>query len=340
MKNLNEYMLDYGYTKENIDKMLNSYPLVKSLYSTIYSNMIGINDYLSSNRINKKKIINMGVSFPTIYCYNKYNLENKISELIKFGYTKQQAIKLIVDCPQIVGYTIDNISRKFNYFNNLGIENNKIIKVTVTLPHILGYSIDKINSRTDYFLGLGYSINEIIKMIIMHPRILSLDTKTIEMLFNKLLKLGFLKKDILNMTINFPNIYGLSIINIENKLKNIINLDYTKDEAITMIKNFPQLLGLNILNISEKISFYKELGIHKIFVEKTRCLMQSIYLSYARYCFYKENNVIIDRNNINKLFIREKQFYNTYKLTNKELLEKYSYNKYLKELEDGKRKRS
>ena len=65
-------------------------------------------------------------------------------------------------------------------------------------------------------------------------------------------------------------------------------------------------------------------------------LMQSVDLSYARYEFYKnEKELIITIDNYKKIFVSQKQFENETKITKKELLEKYNYDKYMEEQRNG-----
>ena len=98
-----------------------------------------------------------------------------------------------------------------------------------------------------------------------------------------------------------------------------------------MTKNFPTLYGLSIENIKEKIMFYDSVGLHNIAILHPTYLMQSVELSYARYYFYKSNNVIINMKNYSKLFLSEKAIKKQYGVTNKDLISLYNYNeKHLK----------
>ena len=65
-------------------------------------------------------------------------------------------------------------------------------------------------------------------------------------------------------------------------------------------------------------------------------MMQSVDLSFARYKFFEENNINITMDNYKKLFVPQKDFISQYKINNKELIEKYNYEYYIKEKNDGK----
>ena len=67
---------------------------------------------------------------------------------------------------------------------------------------------------------------------------------------------------------------------------------------------------------------------HELAVIDSKKLMQSVNLSYARYSFYKDRGIDLDMNNYRKLFVEQKKFEKAYRITKKELLEKYDYDKY------------
>ena len=54
--------------------------------------------------------------------------------------------------------------------------------------------------------------------------------------------------------------------------------------------------------------------------------MQSVQLSYARYNFYKDNDIEIDESNFSRLFVGQKRFEKQYEVTKEEILERYPYN--------------
>ena len=151
--------------------------------------------------------------------------------------------------------------------------------------------------------------------------------------FAFLLKIGYTKEEVIKMTKSFPPIYGLSIENIKQKIEDIISLGYTKEEVIKITKSSPQIYSLSIESIKQKIEFYDSIDMHELAVINPKQLMQSVNLSYARYSFYKDRGIDIDMNNYRKLFVGQKDFEKAYRITKKELLEKYDYNKYKEEKE-------
>ena len=151
--------------------------------------------------------------------------------------------------------------------------------------------------------------------------------------FAFLLKMGYTKEEVVKMTKTLPAIYGYSIENMKQKIEDIISLGYTKEEVIKMTKILPAIYGFSIENMKQKIDFYDSIDMHELAVINPKQLMQSVNLSYARYSFYKDRGIDIDMNNYRKLFVGQKDFEKAYRITKKELLEKYDYNKYKEEKE-------
>ena len=146
--------------------------------------------------------------------------------------------------------------------------------------------------------------------------------------FAFLLKMGYTKEEVIKMTKSSPQIYGYSIENMKQKIEDMIALGYTKEEVIKMTKSSPTIYNLSIENMKQKIDFYDSIDMHELAVINSKQLMQSVNLSYARYSFYKDRGIDLDMNNYRKLFVEQKKFEKAYRITKKELLEKYDYDKY------------
>ena len=88
--------------------------------------------------------------------------------------------------------------------------------------------------------------------------------------------------------------------------------------------------------MKQKIEFYDSIDMHELAVVDSKQLIQSVSLSYARYMFCLSIGVEIDMTNYTKLFMNNKKFEKTYGVTKEEILEKYNYDEYLKEKENGR----
>ena len=115
----------------------------------------------------------------------------------------------------------------------------------------------------------------------------------------------------------------------KEKITDLINLGYSLEIIIEMTKKIPSLFGLSIDTIKEKKDFYDSIGISDILIKNPMMMIQSVKLSYARYMFYKDNNIEINMDNYLLLFLLQEQFKKRYGKDNKEIVDLYSYQNYL-----------
>ena len=193
--------------------------------------------------------------------------------------------------------------------------------------------IKKLKDNFAFLLKIGYTKEEVIKMTKSFPPIYGLSIENIKQKIEDIISLGYTKEEVIKITKSSPQIYSLSIESIKQKIEDMITLGYTKEEVIKMTKSSPSIYGLSIENMKQKIEFYDSIDMHELAVINPKQLMQSVNLSYARYSFYKDRGIDIDMNNYRKLFVGQKDFEKAYRITKKELLEKYDYNKYKEEKE-------
>ena len=180
----------------------------------------------------------------------------------------------------------------------------------------------------ELFLKLGYNENEYVEIVNTYPIINTRPETLVRKVkenYEFLISLGYSKEEIIKMTKNLPAIYNYSIGNIKQKIEDMEELGYSREEVIKMTIGLPSILGLSIENIKQKIEFYDFIGLHFLAVVDPKKLMQSTKLSYARYMFFKEKGIVIDKINYNKLFANQKQFEKKYGLTKDEILQKYPY---------------
>ena len=262
----------------------------------------------------KEKFLEFGYTEEEYYAIrNSYALSNYLDDILlkkycdailfflKLGYIKEEVINMTKTFPQIYGLSIENIKQKINDMVSLGYIKEEVIKMTKTFPHIYSYSIENMMQKINDMVSLGYTKEEVIKI-----------TKT------------------------FPTIYSLSIKKMKQKINDMVSLGYTKEDVIKITKTFPTIYGLSIENMKQKIDFYDSINMHELAVVDSKYLMQSVSLSYARYMFYLSIGEEIDMTNYRKLFIGNKRFEKTYGVTKKEILDKYNYDEYLKEKENGR----
>ena len=213
-----------------------------------------------------------------------------------------------------------------------------VLKMTKASSSIYVANIKNISQKISDLISLGYTRLSVLKITKASPAIFSLSIENIKKKIEDLILLGYTKEDVFKMTKLFPTIYSYSIENIRQKITDLISLGYTKENVIEMTKVLPAIYGYSIENIKKKIEFYDTIGLHDLPIINPGNLMQSVSLSYARYRFYLDRGINIDISNFRKLFLNQKQFEKQYKITKEELIEKYSYDKYLEEMKNAKTK--
>lgn len=225
---------------------------------------------------------------------------------------------------------------------SLGYTNKDIDKI-VNTNEIVRYSelglYNKVREIFNYLLSIGYNEKQIIKMTIIHPELISLGIQNIDNKIKKFISLGYSYEDVIKMTVQFPMLYGLSINNIDKKIEDMISLGYSLQNVRDMTKKLPTLYGMKLETIKEKKEFYDRIGIGEYIVKDPRKLMQSIDLSYARYMFYRGMGIKITRVNCYLLFDAQDDFIRKFGKNNKQLLDLYSYDEYLKKRKERVRKR-
>ena len=188
--------------------------------------------------------------------------------------------------------------------------------------------IRKLKDNFAFLLKMGYTKEEVIKMTKSLPQIYSYSIENMKQKIEDMITLGYTKEEIIKMTKSFTPIYGLSIESMKQKIDDMISLGYTRKEVINMTKDLPAIYGYSKKNMKQKKDFYDSIGLHELVSVDPKQLIQSVNLSYARYCFYKDKGIDIDMNNYRKLFVREDQFEKSNGITKQELIEKYDYDKY------------
>ena len=188
--------------------------------------------------------------------------------------------------------------------------------------------IKKLKDNFAFLLKMGYTKEEVIKMTKSSPQIYSYSIENMKQKIEDIISLGYTKEEVIKMTKILPAIYGLSIESMKQKIDDMISLGYTRKEVINMTKDLPAIYGYSKKNMKQKKDFYDSIGLHELVSVDPKQLIQSVNLSYARYCFYKSQGIDIDMNNYRKLFVRENQFQKSNGITKQELIEKYDYDKY------------
>ena len=103
MERLYNYLIEFGFSKEDVDRVVNNYALLRYNPDTLLNNIIRNNNYLLEVGFSKSQIRKMTKRLPQIYDISITNIEEKIAYLEELGFTKEQIIRMGVNFSAIFG---------------------------------------------------------------------------------------------------------------------------------------------------------------------------------------------------------------------------------------------
>lgn len=178
-----EYMLNFGYTSKDIDKILKSNIIVNLKKEFLYDKIVDISNFL-----------------------------------ISIGYSKEEIIKIVKSHPRILGLTVSNLEKKIDYLIDNGYSLSIVRQLTVKCPQIFSLSIKSMDDKTNDIMELGYKKDEVIEMIRIYPTIFTFNVLNMKNKIKEIMEFGYSYDEIINMTKNFPQLYSLDIDNIKEKI--------------------------------------------------------------------------------------------------------------------------
>ena len=123
---LEEYMLDIGYSNNQIKIIKNIYPTSLYSCSTILYNLKNLYNYFHKNGINNKEFIYITVTTPNIISESIENIKQKIFELNEFGFNKFESFDIIKNYPYILEISNQKIKNKFDKLTDIGFSKKEI----------------------------------------------------------------------------------------------------------------------------------------------------------------------------------------------------------------------
>ena len=130
MEEVYNYLIDFGFKREDIDEIVNNYSL---------------------NEITPTNLLR--------------HIKSNCEYLLEFGYTEMQIIKMAKIFPMLFGCSIENIKRKIEDIESLGYSKKEVIIMTIKLPSLFGYNFESIKQKIEYLISLGYTREQVIKII-------------------------------------------------------------------------------------------------------------------------------------------------------------------------------
>ncbi len=115
-------LVELGYSRQDAEEIVNYYPINTLTDMTLKNNIKRNYKFLLNLGYTKEEIIKMTKSLPSLYGLSEETITNKINFLIKQGYSKEEVIKMIKTLPALYGISEENIEEKIEYYKEKGLE--------------------------------------------------------------------------------------------------------------------------------------------------------------------------------------------------------------------------
>ena len=279
-----EHLLDFGFTKEDINKMI-----------VLSPSILAISDKVD-------------VSF-------KY--------LDSLGYSKEDIIDMSKKAPAILTHSVDYIERRIAYFKSKGMNDEEALRALKRAPTLISFSNKVLDEKINDLVKIGFDRQAVYSILRVNPSILCYTKESIMERINTLIDLGFTKEESIRLYSYQKTLFTTKPETIKDKIKVLRECKYSLDNVQSIVSKYPGVTGLNSDSIKDKITFYDSLGLHNIIVREPKHLMQSLTLSKARSRYFEENGMAINESNYRRLFMGEKVFAKQFHRTNQDILERY-----------------
>lgn len=97
----------------------------------------------------------MSISCPAIYAFGTANIKEKMEEIEKIGYTKEEVIKITKSIPKIYALKIEGMKRKFMFLQSLNYTKEEVIKMTTILPALYEISSENAKEKIVFYESIG-----------------------------------------------------------------------------------------------------------------------------------------------------------------------------------------
>ena len=301
-----EYLIDLGYTDEQINIISNFYITNSINSSTLLFNTKNLYNFLRRNGFSNKEFINITITNPSIILESIESIKQKLYELNSLGFNKLETINIFKTYPYIIELSADKIRNRLNKFIELGFSKSDVITIISENPYLLQGDFSSYKKRFDFFLEYGYSKKNTIKIFTEASSIFDYSITEIKNRINYLKNIGFNDTDIIKITSLLPKLFISQTNIIQEKFTYLVSFGYNEKDIINIIKRIPIILKKcylealnNVLDCLVKLSFSKEDIIYMT------CINPYIFLYTDENILNKYNALLdeIDKDSINKICI-------------------------------------
>ncbi len=238
---LEEYMKNIGYTDEQKELIINSYPLNTYTESTLLFNIKNMINFFHRNGLTNEDIISITSTIPNLLVISSENVKNRVKELLNLGFNKLDAYKMIKNYPYIIELSFQKIVNKFNYLESLGFSEDNIIDIMTNKTDVISIDNTTLRKRINYFTEYGFSIDDIINIINVVPEVIDLRISYINKIIDELNNFGFNKSSIIRIITILPNLFIFKD-SLTDNFDKLSELGYNKKEIISVVSKVPMIL--------------------------------------------------------------------------------------------------
>ena len=238
---LEEYMMNIGYTDEQIELIINSYPLNTYTESTLLFNIKNMINFFHRNGLNNEDIIKITSTIPNLLVISTENIKNRVKELITLGFNKLEAYKMIKNYPYIIELSFQKIINKYNYLKDLGFSDDNIVDIMANKTDVICIDNTILRKIINYFTEFGFSIDDIINIINVVPEVIDLRISYINKIIDELNNYGFKKSSIIKIITTVPNLFIFKD-SLTDNLDKLHELGYTIKDIISIVSRVPMVL--------------------------------------------------------------------------------------------------
>ena len=245
----------------------------------------------------------------------------------KLGFTDTQYNNIIND----PGVTLKSSTLYENFVNNVtlfldnGYKKKDIVRLVFS-NHNLTYL--NLNKKIEMFSRFGYDQEAFFKMLKKSAKLVNLGEQNLNDSLDNFNKLGYSSEVIYKMTIVHPALFSYSVERVKTRIKELEYCGYNRDEVLKLTCDYPAIFGSDAETLNRKLRYYNLIGLHEYILERPKDLIQSVELTYARYNFFRDSDMEMNKTNMQSLFKREEAFKKQYGFSNKGLLAIYRFSNY------------
>lgn len=252
--------------------------------------------------------------------------------LINYSFLLEKKLTTISDEDKALSITIDDAKES--------------VKNAITHnPLIMYYSSQELEKKWDNLTKVVIPDNEnlnnpfvlsskmVTDLVLAEANILNTDYIKINIQLERIAKFGYTKKQLINIVKNNPTTLVTPIDDLKKRFYSMTEYKYSKNDVLRFTSRIPDLLTYPDERVENRFLILNAIGLHDAPIKSPYILRFSSHTTYARYCYFIDNNIEINMENYNDLFACEKDFSKKYGVSSNRLTKIYKFKQFEHEKE-------